>query len=112
MDVSMFIKLMGSDMTEEDANILLQRAARLAINWYWWGANDKPTEEEIEDFLGKYEFEIYDVAKAMQSDADHDGEISHTELGITRVWSKSDNQTVVDKALSALPRKTYFWSNS
>ena len=104
---------MGSDIDEESASILLNRAKKLAVNHYWWGINDIPTDEEIERFCKRYEYEIYDVAKALQSDADHDGEISHTELGITRVWSKGNSSSsVVTEALGAIPAKTYFWAKA
>lgn len=112
MDAKVLLKLIGNDqLTEDDAEILLQRAVRLAINHRWWGENDKPTEEEIGQFIDRYEFEIYDIAKSIQSDSDHDGEIQHTELGITRVWGKTDAQTLVAKALGAIPPKTYVWGN-
>jgi hypothetical protein len=78
----------------------------LALNHYFWKLDRPPTDEQKDAFLTKYEFEIYDVARAMNKDDARDGEVSHTELGITRQWGETGKQTI-DKALSALPRKAY-----
>jgi hypothetical protein len=93
-------------LTDEKLSVLLLKAQRLALNHYFWKLDRPPTDEQKDAFLTKYEFEIYDVARAMNKDDARDGEVSHTELGITRQWGETGKQTI-DKALSALPRKAY-----
>lgn len=93
-------------LTDEKLSVLLLKAKRLALNHYFWKLDRPPTDEQTDAFLTKYEFEIYDVARAMNKDDARDGEVSHSELGITRTWGETGKQTI-DKALSAIPRKAY-----
>ena len=93
-------------LTDEKLSVLLLKAQKLAINHHFWKTDRPPTPEQIEVFLTKYEFEIYDIARAVNSDDARGGEISHSELGITRTWGETGKQSV-DKALSAIPRKAY-----
>lgn len=93
-------------LTDEKLSVLLMKAQRLAINHYFWKLDRPPTNEQTEAFLTKYEFEIYDIVKALNSDDARGGEVSHSELGVTRTWGETGKQTI-DKALSAIPRKAY-----
>ncbi len=94
----------------EDATlaVLLTRAQKEALNHYYWKTDDIPTDDEIAAFTDKYEFEIYDIAKAMSTDNELDGMTSYSELGVTRTWgSGADSKTAVRKALSEIPKKVY-----
>jgi hypothetical protein len=93
-------------LSDDDLFILILKAQREATNHHFWKMDDIPTDEQKEAFLSKYEFEIYDIAKAMNSDDARDGEVSHTELGVSRSWGETGNVTV-QKALSKIPRKAY-----
>lgn len=93
-------------LTDEKLSVLLLKAQKLALNHHFWKTDRQPTAEQTEVFLTKYEFEIYDIAKAINSDDARCGEVSHSELGITRTWGETGKQTI-DKALSAIPRKAY-----
>lgn len=93
-------------LTDDKLSVLLLKAQKSALNHYFWKLDTPPTNEQTEAFLTKFEFEIYDVAKAMNSDDARGGEVSHSELGITRTWGETGKQTI-DKALSAIPRKAY-----
>lgn len=93
-------------LTDEKLSVLLLKAQRLALNHYFWKLDRPVTDEQKDMFLTKYEFEIYDVARAINKDDARDGEVSHTELGITRQWGETGKQTI-DKALSAISRKAY-----
>lgn len=93
-------------LTDEQLEVLLLRAQALAINHYFWKLDDTPTDDEKEAFLAKYEYEIYDVAKAMNSDDARDGLTSHTELGISRTWGETGKESI-GKALASIPRKAY-----
>lgn len=107
MDISMAKAIIDDPtLTDEKLSVLLLKAQMLALNHYFWKLDRPPTDEQKEAFLTKYEFEIYDVARAMNKDDARDGEVSHTELGITRQWGETGKQTI-DKALSAIPRKAY-----
>ena len=109
MDVSILKRLIGDEsLSDDDASILMARAKKLAANHYFWGTDDEPSEEEVEKFAKRYEWEIYDVAAAIKGTNDRDGEIEHTELGITRVWEKTNGSTI-NTALSKIPVKTYVW---
>lgn len=93
-------------LADEDLSVLLLKAQRLALNHYFWKLDRPPSDEQKEAFLTKYEFEIYDVARAVNSDDARNGEVSHSELGITRTWGKTGKESV-SEALSAIPRKAY-----
>ena len=102
------LKVILSDetLTDEQIAVLLIKAKRQAANQHFWADDDIPTEEELERFYNRYEFEIYDLAKAINSDDARGGLVSHTELGITRNWGKTGKQDI-ESALSAIPPKTY-----
>ena len=68
--------------------------------------NDIPTEAELERFYNRYEFEIYDLAKAINSDDARGGLVSHTELGVTRNWGQTGKKDI-ELALAKIPPKTY-----
>ena len=53
-----------------------------------------------------YEFEIYDLAKAINSDDARGGLVSHTELGVTRNWGQTGKKDI-ELALAKIPPKTY-----
>lgn len=95
-----------STLSEDEISVLLERAEKLAVNHYFWKPDDDPTDTELSRFYNKYEFEIYEVAKALNSDSARDGETQHTELGITRVWGKTGKEGV-DDALSSIPVRSY-----
>lgn len=93
-------------LTDEQISVLLLRAQKLAVNQHFWMDDDVPTEEELKQFCDRYEFEIYDVAKAIDSDDARGGLVSHTELGIVRNWGQSGKKDI-EMALSKIPPKTY-----
>lgn len=93
-------------LTDDDLSILILKAQKEALNHYFWKMDDVPTDAQKEAFFEKYEFEIYDIAKAMNSDAARDGLTSHTELGVSRTWGETGRESV-DKSLAAIPRKAY-----
>lgn len=107
MDVEA-LRVIVNDPTLTDAQlaVLLLKAQNEAINHYFWKADDIPTEEQKEKFLSKYEFEIYDIVRAMNSDDARDGQISHSELGVSRSWGETGRESVL-KALAVLPKKAY-----
>lgn len=107
MDAKLLKVILDDDtLTDEQIAVLLTKAQRLAANQHFWADDDEPTEKELERFYKRYEFEIYDLAKAINSDDARDGLVSHTELGITRNWGKSSKKDVED-ALAKIPPKTY-----
>ena len=79
-----------------------------AENHYFWREDDNPTDEEIENFIDRYEYEIYDLAKTVISVALRNGLKQFSELGVTRVWESGGDKEVED-ALSAIPVQTYVW---
>lgn len=93
-------------LSNDDLSILILKAQKEALNHYFWKVDDVPTEEQKRAFLDKYEFEILDVAKAMNSDDARDGLVSHSELGVSRQWGETGKETV-RKALNNLPQKAY-----
>lgn len=107
MDLAIAKSVIGDPtLTDDDLSVLLMKAQREALNHYFWKIDDIPTLEQKEAFLDKYEFEIYDIAKAMNSDDARDGLVSHTELGVSRQWGESGKETIM-KAVSTIPRKAY-----
>lgn len=100
-------KIIADDTLDSDQlYVLLERAKKLAKNQYFWHKDDIPTDEELETFYKRYEYEIYDIAAAVNSDSARDGEIRHEELGVVRVWDKGGSDTV-KAVVSAIPAKTY-----
>lgn len=109
MSVETFKVILGeTSLTDEQLEIMLEKAKRKAINHYFWREDDNPTDEEIENFIDRYEYEIYDLAKAVISVASRNGLKQFSELGVTRVWGSGGDKEVED-ALSAIPVQTYVW---
>lgn len=102
------LKVILDDETLKDSQIavLLVKAQKQAANHHFWADFDNPTEEELERFYDRYEFEIYDLAKAINSDDARDGLVSHTELGVSRNWGQTGKKDI-EVALSKIPPKTY-----
>lgn len=109
MSVETFKKIIGeTSLTDSQLEVLLERATKLAVNHFWWKEDDEPQSDDVDKFVNRYEFEIYDIAKAMiESDA-RDGMKEFTELGVTRRW-ESGGDKAVQTALSAIPVQTYVW---
>ena len=109
MSVETFKVILGeTSLTDEQLEIMLERAKRKAINHYFWREDDNPTDEEIENFIDRYEYEIYDLAKTVISVASRNGLKQFSELGVTRVW-ESGGDKAIEIALSSIPTKTYVW---
>ena len=109
MSVETFKTILGeTSFTDEQLEVLLERAKRKAINHHYWRTDDNPTDEEKENFINRYEYEIYDLAKAVIDVAKREGLKQFSELGVTRVWAIDGNKTVED-ALSQIPTKVYMW---
>ena len=85
-----FLKVILDDetLTDEQIAVLLVKAQKQAANQHFWADDDIPTEAELERFYNRYEFEIYDLAKAINSDDARGGLVSHTELGVTSNWDR------------------------
>ena len=109
LNVETFKSILGeTSMTDKQLEALLERAKRKAINHYWWKSDDTPTDEEIENFINRYEYEIYDLAKTVLDVASRNGLKQFSELGVTRVWGV-DGDTAIEKTLSEIPVKTYVY---
>ena len=107
MNIETFKILLGENsISDDEATVLLERAKKKAVNHYFWQQDDSPSREEIDSFVNRYEYEIYDVAKAMYSSESRDGLKQYTELGVTRVWESGGDKDV-ENALSAIIPKTY-----
>lgn len=109
MSIETLKKIIGeTSMTDEQLEALLERAKRLAINHHWWKEDDVPTDEEKENFIERYEYEIYDLAKTVTEVAQRNGLKQFSELGVTRVW-QSGGEKAIEEAMSSIPAKTYVW---
>lgn len=107
MDIKLLKVILGDEtLTDEQISVLLIKAQKQAANQHFWADDDEPTNEELERFYKRYEFEIYDLAKAINSDDARDGLVSHTELGITHNWGQTGKKDI-EIALSKIPPKTY-----
>lgn len=107
MDLDVAREIINDEtLSDKQLSVLLLKAQRQAANHHFWRDNDEPTEEQLEKFYARYEFEIYEVARAMNSDDARGGLVSHTELGVSRSWGETGKETV-NKALAAIPPKTY-----
>lgn len=107
MDLKTFKTILGNNsISDDEATVLLNRATKKAVNHYFWQEDDNPTEDEVEKFTNRYEYEIYDVAKAMYDSDSRDGLKQFVELGVSRTWQDSGDK-VIEKALSAIIPKTY-----
>lgn len=109
MSIETFKKIYpNTSLTDEQIEVLLERAKKLAVNHFWWKEDDEPQSDDIEKFVNRYEYEIYDVAIAINSSASRDGMKQFTELGVTRVWENGGEKAIAN-ALSAIPVQTYVW---
>lgn len=109
MSIETFKVILGdTSYTDEQLLVLLERAKRKAINHYWWKEDDNPTDDEIENFIDRYEFEIYDLAKAVVEVAKREGLKEFSELGVKRVW-ESGGDKAIEEVLSQIPVQTYVW---
>lgn len=110
MNVETFKVILGknTDYSDEELEVLLERATRRALNHYFWKSDDEPTDEEKENFINRYEYEIYDLAKTIVECASRDGLKQFSELGVTRVW-ESGGDSAIEKAINAIPVNTYVW---
>lgn len=107
MDIQKFkVILSDNSITDDEATILLDRAKKKAVNHYFWQTDDKPSEDEIKAFTDRYEYEIYDIGKAMVSSDSRDGLKRYVELGVTREWETGGDKAI-EEALSAIIPKTY-----
>ena len=107
MDINTFKKILGDNsISDDDAAILLERAKKKAVNHHFWQKDDEPTDEELEKFYNRYEYEIYDLGKALTESESREGLKEFTELGVRRVWDKSGTKTV-EEVLSAIIPKAY-----
>ena len=105
MDLNMAKTIIG-DMPDNEISVLLERAKKLAKNHYFWKSDDVPNEFELQEFYDRYEFEIYDIAKTVYSAESRGGLQQFTELGVTRVWGKTGEESI-NVAVSNIPTKTY-----
>lgn len=108
MDINTAKKIIGdADLSDDEVSVLLKRAEKLAKNHYFWHPNDNPTDEELSWFYDRYEFEIYDIAKEVYSAASRDGLKQFTELGVTRVWGLSGQESINNVLNATIIPKTY-----
>lgn len=109
MSVETFKAILGeTTLTDEQLETLLRRAQSKAINHYWWKEDDNPTDEDKENFINRYEYEIYDLAKTIIESASRNGLKKFSELGVTREW-ESGGDKAIEESLSAIPVQTYVW---
>ncbi len=109
MSIETFKTILGeTTLTDEQLEVMLKRAERKALNHYFWKSDDNPTDEEIENFINRYEFEIYDLAKTVYDVANRNGLKQFSELGVTRVWETGGDKAI-ETALNQIPVKTYVW---
>lgn len=107
MDVDVLNEILDDEtLTGSRIAVLLVKAQKMASNHHFWADFDNPTEEELERFYDRYEFEIYDLAKAINSNDARDGLVSHSELGVSRNWGQTGSKDI-EVALSKIPPKTY-----
>lgn len=110
MSLETFKTILGeTTLTDEQLQVMLDRATRKAINHYFWKSDDNPTDEEKENFINRYEYEIYDLAKTVLDVANRNGLKQFSELGVTRVWETGGDKAI-ETALNQIPVKTYVWS--
>ena len=109
MSIETFKKILkNTSLDDEQLEVMLERAKKLAVNHFWWREDDEPLDEDIEKFVNRYEFEIYDIAKAISENDSREGMVAFTELGVTRRWESGGDKAIQD-ALSAIPTNTYVW---
>lgn len=109
MSIETFKAIIGeTSFTDAQLEVLLDRAISMALNHYFWGEGDVPTTEERENFINRYEYEIYDLAKTTLDVAKRDGLKEFSELGVKRVWQSGGDESI-GSSLSQIPVKTYVW---
>lgn len=107
MDLNTAKKIIGDvSMSDEDVSVLIQRAQKLAKNQHFWKTDDNPTDAELEAFYNRYEYEIYEIARGIQSSDARGGLREFSELGVTRKWGESGTESV-NAAVAVIPPKTY-----
>lgn len=108
MNINTARKIIGdNDLTDDEVSVLIERAMKLAKNHYFWHPQDNPSDEELAQFYERYEFEIYDVAKEIYSAGSRDGLKQFTELGVTRVWGLSGQESINNALNANIIPKTY-----
>ena len=108
MSIAILKTIIGdSDLTDKQLSVLLERAKKLAKNHYFWHHDDIPTEEELNAFYDRYEYEIYDIANEIYSAMSRDGLKQFTELGVTRVWGLSGQESISAVLNATIIPKTY-----
>lgn len=108
MDINTARKIIGDgDLTDDEVSVLLNHAKKLAKNHYFWHEKDNPSDEELAAFYDRYEYEIYNVARELYSAASRDGLKQFTELGVTRVWGLSGQESVTQVLNATIIPKTY-----
>ena len=95
------------DLSDKEVSVLLDRAKKLAKNHYFWHPDDNPTDEELEAFYDRYEYEIYDLAREVYSATSRDGLKQFTELGVTRVWRLTGQESITATLNATIIPKTY-----
>lgn len=109
MNIETFKTILGeTSLTDEQLEVMLERAKRKALNHFFWKSDDNPTDEEKENFIDRYEYEIYDIAKTVIEVGKREGLKEFSELGVTRIWQSGGNEAV-EETLTQIPRKTYMW---
>lgn len=107
MDLNTAKTIIADDtLSDDEVSVLIQRAQKLAKNQHFWKSDDKPTDAELETFYDRYEYEIYEIAKGIQSSDARGGLREFSELGVTRKWGDSGTESI-NAAVSVIPPKTY-----
>lgn len=107
MDLKTARTIIGdSSMSDDEVSALILKAQKLAKNQHFWKPDDHPTDEQLENFYDRYEFEIYDIAKSIQQSDARGGLTEFSELGVTRRWGKTGTESV-NAAVASIPPKTY-----
>lgn len=95
-----------SSMSDDEVSVLLLKAKRLAQNQYFWHPEDQPTDDELDAFYERYEFEICSIAREIKSSDARGGLTAFSELGVSRTWGKTGTESI-SSALAAIPCKSY-----
>nr|DAY20480.1 MAG TPA: hypothetical protein [Caudoviricetes sp.] len=107
MDLNTAKKVIGdTSLSDDEVSVLLLKAKKLARNQHFWKPDDNPTDEQLENFYDRYEFEIYDIAKSVQQYDARGGLTEFSELGVTRRWGKTGTESI-NASVASIPPKTY-----
>lgn len=107
MDLKTARTIIGdSSMSDDEVSALILKAQKLAKNQHFWHPDDNPTDDELNGFYDRYEFEIYDIAKNIQQSDARGGLKEFSELGVTRKWGESGTESI-NASVAAIPPKTY-----